>query len=212
MNEKNQIIFWNEAAEAILGYKAEEVAGRFCYQILGGRDEQGQTLCQRYCRLAIKVAQGETLPNLDVFARTASGQERWVNVTTFAVPTAAPQMGHMIVHLFRDAADKKNNERFIKQILEASRELRDDDERPVVSAPPADPARDPRLQRLTPREGQVLRLLAHGLGTKEMADTLSISPATIRNHVQSILDKLSVHSRLEAVAYVYQQDMIESSG
>jgi DNA-binding NarL/FixJ family response regulator len=51
----------------------------------------------------------------------------------------------------------------------------------------------------------VIGLLARGMGTREMADRLQVSRATIRNHVQSILGKLGVHSRLEAVARVSGQ-------
>lgn len=212
MNEKNQIIFWNQAAEAILGFTAGEVSGMLCYEILGGRDEQGRTLCQRYCRIAIAVAQGEALPNLDVFARTRSGRGRWVNVTTFALPAGAPDIGNVIVHLFRDISEKKSNERFVRQIREASREWRNERERPDISIPTPETAPDPRLDALTAREREVLLLLAHGLGTEEIAGMLSISPATTRNHVQGVLSKLKVHSRLEAVAYAYQRGLIEVNG
>jgi PAS domain S-box-containing protein len=61
-----------------------------------------------------------------------------------------------------------------------------------VAAPPA--------SLLTRRELQVIGLLAAGASTRGMADHLQVSRATIRNHVQSILGKLDVHSRLEAVA------------
>jgi PAS domain S-box-containing protein len=55
---------------------------------------------------------------------------------------------------------------------------------------------------LTRRELQVIGLLAAGASTRDMADHLQVSRATIRNHVQSILGKLDVHSRLEAVARI----------
>lgn len=209
MNEKNQVIFWNEAAEGLLGYTAEEAAGRLCYEVLGGRDEQGRTLCRRYCLIAIRVAQGETLPNMDVFAETQSGDGRWLNVTTFALPTDDPDIGSVIVHLFRDATKRKSNQRLVDQILELSRERRDEAERPATSRPTAAPAPDSRFDALSPREREVLLLLAHGLGTEEIAGELSISPTTTRNHVQSVLSKLKVHSRLEAVAYAYQSGFIE---
>jgi DNA-binding NarL/FixJ family response regulator len=55
--------------------------------------------------------------------------------------------------------------------------------------------------QLTPKECEVLALLAEGASSSEIARSLSISPNTVRTHVQSILAKLQVHSRLEAVAF-----------
>jgi PAS domain S-box-containing protein len=52
---------------------------------------------------------------------------------------------------------------------------------------------------LTPRQLAVLRLLAEGLSTRAIADELSISPETARNHIRRILIELGCHSRLEAV-------------
>jgi DNA-binding NarL/FixJ family response regulator len=55
-------------------------------------------------------------------------------------------------------------------------------------------------EALTQRELEVLRLLASGASTKDAADALGISTATLRAHIQAILRKLGAHSRLEAVA------------
>jgi DNA-binding NarL/FixJ family response regulator len=52
---------------------------------------------------------------------------------------------------------------------------------------------------LTPREEQVLKLLAKGYLYKEIASELSISPDTVHNHIRKIYEKLQVHSRTEAV-------------
>ncbi len=53
--------------------------------------------------------------------------------------------------------------------------------------------------RLTPREHEVLRLMAEGLQNRVIADQLGLSVATVRVHVQNIIEKLDAHSRLEAV-------------
>jgi len=53
---------------------------------------------------------------------------------------------------------------------------------------------------LTPREWEIARLLEQGLGTPEIMDSLSISRSTVRSHVNTILSKLGVHSRIQAVA------------
>ena len=53
---------------------------------------------------------------------------------------------------------------------------------------------------LTPRQGEVLRLLDHGRSTRQIADELHLSPETVRNHIRGLMKALGVHSRLEAVA------------
>jgi DNA-binding NarL/FixJ family response regulator len=55
------------------------------------------------------------------------------------------------------------------------------------------------LTLLSKREEEVLELMASGLATGEIAERLAICPTTVRNHVQRILEKLSVHKRLPAV-------------
>jgi len=61
---------------------------------------------------------------------------------------------------------------------------------------------------LTPRELEVLRLLAEGVGTQDMAVRLHVSPNTIRNHVRSLLGKLGASTRLEAVTIARRMDLI----
>jgi len=57
----------------------------------------------------------------------------------------------------------------------------------------------PTLDELTPREVEVLRMLAEGLGNREMASRLGISDHTVKFHISSILDKLGASTRTEAV-------------
>jgi PAS domain S-box-containing protein len=54
--------------------------------------------------------------------------------------------------------------------------------------------------RLTPRQREVLGLIASGLSTAEIATQLTISPETVRNHLRSLFSELNVHTRLEAIA------------
>jgi DNA-binding NarL/FixJ family response regulator len=62
--------------------------------------------------------------------------------------------------------------------------------------------------RLTPRERDVLRLLAEGLSTDAIAEELFISPKTVGTHVQRMLAKLDMHSRGEAVAFAYREGLV----
>ena len=61
---------------------------------------------------------------------------------------------------------------------------------------------------LTEREQEVLRCLARGLSTAGIAKKLAIAPVTVRNHIQSILQRLDVHSKLAAVVYAYRHELI----
>jgi PAS domain S-box-containing protein len=54
--------------------------------------------------------------------------------------------------------------------------------------------------RLTPRQREVLGLVASGLSTAEIAVQLTISPETVRNHLRSLFSELDAHTRLEAIA------------
>jgi DNA-binding NarL/FixJ family response regulator len=65
--------------------------------------------------------------------------------------------------------------------------------------------------RLTPREREVLSLLANGEGTKAISARLHISPKTVSTHVQRMLIKLDLHSRAEAVAFAYREGLVEKS-
>lgn len=73
-------------------------------------------------------------------------------------------------------------------------------DRAVAGDDPAVLAANDPLQRLTPREREVLGLVREGMASKEIARKLGISSATARCHVQNVLTKLGVYSRLQAAA------------
>jgi len=66
-----------------------------------------------------------------------------------------------------------------------------------------------QIEALTPRELEVLRALTEGLSTPEICDRLFIAPNTLRTHVQNIMGKLQVHSKLEAVAFALRHRLVE---
>jgi two-component system response regulator DevR len=67
----------------------------------------------------------------------------------------------------------------------------------------------PPVEPLTPREMEVLRALTEGLSSREICDRLVITPNTLRTHVQNIMGKLHVHSKLEAVAFALRHRLVE---
>jgi DNA-binding NarL/FixJ family response regulator len=74
---------------------------------------------------------------------------------------------------------------------------------PVVPSPAPKPNAS-----VTPRELEVLQMLADGRTTREIASSMYISYATTRNHIQHILHKLGAHSRLQAVAVATRQGLL----
>jgi DNA-binding NarL/FixJ family response regulator len=63
--------------------------------------------------------------------------------------------------------------------------------------------------KLTDREMEVLRLVAKGLNNRDIAKQLFISENTVKNHVRNILEKLQLHSRMEAVVYAVREKLLE---
>jgi DNA-binding NarL/FixJ family response regulator len=66
-----------------------------------------------------------------------------------------------------------------------------------------------QVEPLTARELEVLRALTEGLSTPEICERLFIAPNTLRTHVQNIMGKLRVHSKLEAVAFALRHRLVE---
>ena len=90
-----------------------------------------------------------------------------------------------------------------------SRPLFDDmDDRPAAAEPASRPVRDPsldlRVRTLSGREREILGLLANGWSNRRIAEECFLSLNTVRTHVQNILVKLGVHSKLEAVAFALE--------
>jgi len=70
------------------------------------------------------------------------------------------------------------------------------------------PAVTPTLPKLTDREVEVLGLVARGMGNREIGAALFISENTVKNHVRNILEKLQMHTRMEAAMYAVSQRLI----
>jgi DNA-binding NarL/FixJ family response regulator len=89
-----------------------------------------------------------------------------------------------------------------KLLTEFATMARRDDEERVQELP---------APRLTEREMQVLKLIARGMNNRDIAKELFISENTVKNHVRNILEKLQIHSRMEAVMVAVREKLIEFS-
>jgi PAS domain S-box-containing protein len=187
-----RIALWNRAAEKILGYAAREVVGRRCCEIFVGRDASGNRLCYQGCHVLTLVRQGEPVQHFEMATRTKGGKPVWLDVSILVVDGGRPDAA-TTVQLFRDVTAAKEIESLVREHLS----------RVQPAAPPGAPPPE-----LTRRELEILRLIATGANTRAMAERLHVSPATVRNHVQNILAKLGVHSRLEAAAYATRHRLL----
>jgi DNA-binding NarL/FixJ family response regulator len=85
-----------------------------------------------------------------------------------------------------------------KLLSEFASMIKNKDDRPQLPTP-----------RLTEREMEVLRLVAKGLNNRDIAKQLYISENTVKNHIRNILEKLQLHSRMEAVVYAVREKLLE---
>jgi two-component system, NarL family, nitrate/nitrite response regulator NarL len=65
--------------------------------------------------------------------------------------------------------------------------------------------------RLTPRQREILELIASGLSTAEVARELTLSPETVRNHLRNAFRELRAHTRVEAIAAAQRLGLLAAS-
>lgn len=194
MSLDQTILFWNQAAERILGYPSNQVVGRRCYEVVTGLVPGGFTPeCLLGCPSLRALRNGEIPQGLTMLIPCASGERKAVSFTPMVV-AIAERDAPVLVHLFEDSAEEQEHE-------EGADSLRGDllDRGADIVSDRPEEAGASAAVRLTRRELEVLRLVAHGWSTQRIADELSISPHTVRNHVRHFRAKLNATTKLEAV-------------
>jgi len=117
-----RIIFWNQAAQKILGFTAEEAIGHYCYEIIAGKDESGNLVCSRSCQIMNLVRRGGMVQNRDLLTESKEGKAVWINMSTLAIPSRYRELS-AIVHIFRDITERKYIERLIQEITPIVEEI-----------------------------------------------------------------------------------------
>jgi DNA-binding CsgD family transcriptional regulator len=183
-----RIAAWNRASEALLGISRSEAIGRPCHEVMAGRDVHGNPYCCAQC--PVVQTRARQLPvrpfELQVEPTDREGP-RWVRLIPIVAPGAE---GHLYVILPSAAAPASPGR------------MPDASDRGAPTQPSEDDF------GLTPRELEVLRRLHEGQATRAIAAELGISPHTVRNHVQRILQKTSSGTRLEAVAFARRHGLV----
>ena len=187
------IVFWNRAAERILGYTSQEVLGRRCYEVVSGLAPGGLTPeCLGGCPSIHYLRAGLVPAPVKLQLLCSSGERKWVSVTPMVV-AGILRDAPLLVHLFDESQeDAAPASVALRDALSASGAAIVPD-RPEA---PSTPAEKPVLSR---RELEVLRLMALGWETQRIAVELGISRHTVRNHIRNLRQRLNASTKLDAV-------------
>ena len=204
VDTEQRITFWSPTAQQLMGYEASEVLGLPCQEVIGGRDARNHRFCRRKCPIIESARRGRSTPNYDVRVQTKEGGEAWVNMSTLVVGNKS-EGPPSVVHLFRDVTQRRGLEERAEKAMAALKQYLAEDGTGEGDSQEPSPTTQPQLTR---REQEVLRLLAAGLNTGQMAGSLGVSPITARNHITSLLTKLGVENRLQAVLYASHHRLV----
>jgi PAS domain S-box-containing protein len=198
ISEDGEIQYWNKAAERLVGYPANEVLHKSCYEVLQGTGPLGTQVCHEGCSVMECAGKHTEIPNFDMNVKTRSGERVWINLSTLVFDNQRTGR-RLLIHLAHDITEQKKTEELVHKMLDLSKQLRQiaDSE---THAEPASPLSD--------QEAHILRLFADGKTSSEIAKTLGITLQTLRNHLHHINQKLRTHNRLEAVMNAIQRKLI----
>ncbi len=231
-DRSTRVLVWSKGCESCLGIPADAAIGRHCFDLLQGRDPFGNRFCMPGCAIVRMRDDGEPVRPFEMLVTTPEGRRAMrvlvhhilgpgadlpllvyelaprEQVAPEAVATCPEgQPGQPIPGCPRAIAAAERSPPAATTLPDAPAARPD---APKAGAPRPAPAaeRGHDDSGLTPREMEILGLLAQGLGTEDIASELCISRVTVRNHVQNILAKLGVHSRIEAVALALRRGWI----
>lgn len=213
-DQNHRIIFWNKGAERLMQRTAAQTLGHLCHDIFHGKDPFGNRFCNETCSVSSTLKRHETMNRFEMVVGERS-QQQSLGMTVIEIPDSRPGY-YTAVHIMDRIDEKSRLARELNRLRETIGahapaphsedggvpiSLQVNRHSPATPAPEVDAT---IAEQLSERELDVLRAIAAGLANKDIANSLHISVATTRNHVQHILKKLNVHSKLEAVALAFR--------
>jgi PAS domain S-box-containing protein len=177
-DEQQRVRTWSAGAQRVLGFTAQEVLGKRCYEVVMGRHPEGHPVCSLDCHVTRNAGRGRGTAAYEVTSTGRDGEPRYLSASVLVLEEKRGTF--RVIHLMHESA----------------------------GTPPARPApeRDPggadvlgAAESLTRRELEVLRLIARGESLERVAAVLSISVLTARNHASNIQHKLGAANRLQMV-------------
>lgn len=191
IDQHMRVVYWNTAAERLFGVDEAAAIGRRCDEIVSGYETSGAVLCAPDCRVMGCARRGHAAETYDLVRTAVDGTQQWLNVSIIVL-RGRRRASTLTVHLIRDVTARRGVEQRSATLLSGLGNADAPDELPPI----------------TRREAEVLRLLACGASNAKIAETIGISTTTVRNHIEHLLAKLGVHSKLEAVVYAAQHRLV----
>ena len=184
------------------------------FQVVGAYPSVEEALPGLACRVPDVLLMDINLPGMSGREGVRVVKERWPAVEVLMLSVYGEQES-VFESICNGAAGYLLKKTPPARLLEAIREARDGGSpmspevaRKVVTLFRKTARPEPLEARLTPRELQLLSLLAEGHGYQEAADRLVVSVHTVRNYIRSIYEKLHVHSKSEAVSKALRSGLI----
>ena len=196
-DKKTHVVSWNVAALELLELaKGSLVGGTPLNTILQARNVFGNAIDFAQTPFSQMAMRGEPINGFEIAAKKTSGER--VRLLISVVVVLGPKRNqYEVVYLLRPILRRRKADEVIERVLanpvNGRHALDRSDSEGSNGAPD-----------LTRRQSEVLRLLAQGHNNEEIAGALFLSVFTVRSHIQSILEKMGVHSKVEAVSRAFR--------
>jgi DNA-binding CsgD family transcriptional regulator len=180
------VVGWNREAAALLGVAGGRAIGGPCWRLVAGHGTDGVPICRHGCSVLQEGSRGSAPGPADVIVTGPRGR-RTLHFQHLVLkgPDGEPVA---VLHLLEDVDAERREARVARRARRLTAGL--DRTGPALEVEAL----------LTPRELEVLAVLTRGFTAREVADTLGLSHATARTHIQRILVKLGAHNRISALA------------
>jgi DNA-binding CsgD family transcriptional regulator len=178
VDAEGTILSWTPGAEALLGRPARLALGRKCYDVIGGRLRSGKRLCGAACPIRDRARRTGGVADMELVVPERSGRRVVLRFSTVGLPDRGG-----IAHFFRPAASEWGRRAALALTTDAG------------------------LAHVSRREADVLRGLAHGDSTQDIATALCISPLTVRTHMRNLLRKLNLHSQVQLAVFAIRHGL-----
>ena len=189
VDRRGVIVLWNSSAEKMFDYSASQALGQRCWELLCGKDTYDNQYCCKFCPLREMAFHHEPVNEFHASFKSGSKERKQYSINCLTIFDAPGN--EQLLHICRPDMETP--------------EVGDDASAIIPSNIP--PINNPGVA-LSQRETEVLKLLADGESTRQIASIMDIKTSTVRIHIGHVLLKLNVHKRREAVRQGRQLGLI----